>query len=126
MIFTWSFAKVADIWSVIWIFSFIVSWTLTTLLLPRWLRRFDNANDIHFLCVVCRGVDCDTDDHCPECADMGDVAMTNYVKHKLSLQRKLQSKRKLKETVSVPSVAVDSAGVAEDVAVSDQPSSPNP
>ena len=45
--------------------------------------------------------------------------MTNYVKHKLSLQRKLQSKHKIKDTVSAP------AGAA-DVAVLESPSSPVP
>ena len=48
--------------------------------------------------------------------------MTNYVKHKLSLQRKLQSKHKIKDTVSAPAGAADAA----DVAVLESPSSPVP
>ena len=51
--------------------------------------------------------------------------MTNYVKHKISLQRKLRSKHKLKETVS-SAVAVSAADIASDVAVSNHPSSPIP
>ena len=57
---------------------------------------------------------------------MGDLQMTSYVKHKLSLQHKLQSKGKLKETVSSPAVVVDAADIALDVAVSDQPFSSIP
>ena len=79
-------------------------------------------HDFHSLCVVCQGLIVTTDNRCPKCAGVGDLAMTNYIKHKLSLQRKLQSKRKLKEKVSTPAVAVD----AVDVAVSDQPASPIP
>ena len=43
----------------------------------------------HSLCIVCREVDCDTDNRCLERADVDDLEMTNYVKLKLSLQHKL-------------------------------------
>ena len=83
-------------------------------------RRMSSLqHDFHSLRVVCQRVDCETNSRCPDCAEVGDLAITNYVMHKPSLQGKLQSKHKLKETVSTPLVAVDSA----DVAVSDQPAS---
>ena len=86
----------------------------------RWMSSVQR--DFHSLCVVCQGVDCGTDNQCPECADVDDLQMTNSVKHKPSLQRKLQSKHKLKEMISSPAVAVN----ATDVAASDHPSSPIP
>ena len=83
-------------------------------------------HDFHSSCVACRGVDCDNDNRRKECADVGDVVMTNYVKHKLSLHHKLQSKGKLKETVATAVVTVNSADIAMDVAASDKPASPIP
>ena len=56
-------------------------------------------------------VDCDTDNRYPECANIGDLQMANCVKHKLSLQRKFQSKLKLKEMAS-SAVAVNTTDVA--------------
>ena len=75
-------------------------------------RRMTSFNMIFIVCVGCRGIDCDTDYWFPECNDVSDVLMTNFVKHKISLQRKLQSRRKLKESVSAPAIAADAVDVA--------------
>ena len=83
-------------------------------------------HDFHSICVVCRGVDCDTDHRCPECKDVGDLVMTKYITNKLSLQRKLQSKRSKKDPVPAPVVGADAVDVAADVVVSETPSSPVP
>ena len=80
-------------------------------------RRMSSlAHDFHSICVVCRGVDCDTDLRCPKCKDVGDLVMTKYVTHKLSLQSESQSKRSKKDPVPAPVVVAD-------VAVSEPPSS---
>ena len=51
-------------------------------------RRMSSLqHDFHSTCVVCRGVDCDTDHTCPECKDVGDLVMTKNVVHKMSFQR---------------------------------------
>ena len=76
-------------------------------------------HDFHSICVVCRGVDCVTDHWCPECKDVGDSVMTKYVVHKLSLQRKLQSKHRKKDLAPAPVVVAD-------VAVTEPPSSQVP
>ena len=81
-------------------------------------------HDFHSICIVCRGVDCDTDHRCPKCKDNGDLVMTKYVTHKISLQHKLQSKLSKREPVPAPVVAADAADVATDVVVSEPPSSP--
>ena len=56
---------------------------------------------------------------CPECKDVGDLVVTKYVTHKISLQRRLQSKRGKKEPVPDPVVA----DVAANAAVSEPLSS---
>ena len=86
-------------------------------------RRMSSLiHDFHSVCAVCRGGDCDTDHRCPECKDIGDLVMTKYVTHKISLQHKFQSKWSKKDPVPAPVVA----DVAADVAVSEPPSSPVP
>ena len=62
--------------------------------LPVWEEdRF--KRDFHSVFIICRGVECVVDNCCNECTDMDDVTLTDNVKHKLSLKRKLLSKRKL-------------------------------
>ena len=52
---------------------------------------------MHSVCISCWGVDCHVDNCCTACTDVDDVTMTEYVKHRLSLKRKLLSKRKLRD-----------------------------
>ena len=47
--------------------------------------------DFHTVCIECRGVDCDLETRCIECTDISDVAISDYVNHKLSLKKKLLS-----------------------------------
>ena len=73
-------------------------------------RRMSSLlHDSHSISVVCRGIDCDADHHCPECTDVDDSVMSKYVAHRISLQRKLQTKRSKKDTVPIPAVAVVAA-----------------
>ena len=78
-------------------------------------RRMSSLqHDFRSICVVCRGVDFDTNHRCPKCKDFSYLLMANYVKYKISLQHKLQSKYKLKDPlrlmlpilqpISIPSV----------------------
>ena len=53
-------------------------------------------SDFHTVCVRCRGVDCDLTIRCIECTDVASDKMSEYVTHKLSLKKKLESKYKLK------------------------------
>ena len=46
-------------------------------------------HDFQTVCILCRGVDCDTDHRCLKCTDMTDFVRTKYVALKLSLQHKL-------------------------------------
>ena len=48
--------------------------------------------DLYSVCIDCRSVDCDLDNRCVECTDIGDSTMTEYVRHKLTLRCK-KSKR---------------------------------
>ena len=73
--------------------------------------------DFHTVCIDCRGVDCDFDHRCMECTDIDNSTMTEYVHHKLTLRRKLLSKRKLKE-LKLANVAVVADDLAPDEAIS--------
>ena len=44
---------------------------------PCGRRMSSLQHDFHSVCIVCRGVDCDTDHRCPECNDISDLLMTN-------------------------------------------------
>ena len=61
--------------------------------------------DFHTVCSDCRGLDCDLEMCCIECADISDVAMSEYVSHKFSLKCKHLAKRKFKAPLP-PSVVV--------------------
>ena len=61
--------------------------------------------DFHTVCTDCWGVECDLETRCIECADISDVAMSDYVSHKLSLKKKLLAKCKLNASLP-PSVVV--------------------
>ena len=52
--------------------------------------------DFHAVCVQCRGVDCDFTIRRIECTDIASDKIFEYVAHKLSLKKKLESKCKLK------------------------------
>ena len=69
-------------------------------------RMISLQHDFHSVCVACRGIDCDTDHGCPECKDVTDLLMTYYVKHKISLQRKLHSQWSKKKPVPARVVAL--------------------
>ena len=60
-------------------------------------RMSSLTNDFHTVCIDWRDVDCDLDHCCVECHDTDDSTMTEYVRHKLTLRRKMLSKCKLKE-----------------------------
>ena len=85
-------------------------------------RIISRKFDFHTVCIQCvgvgggggGGVDCDIDIRCSECNDVTDITMTEYVKHKLSLKKKLLSKRKPKDPLLSSAVADDFALVAED------------
>ena len=63
--------------------------------------------DFHSVCIVCRGNDCDRDNLCSECTAVDDATLTAYLKHKLSLQRKLHNKHKAKDLTSTPAPVHD-------------------
>ena len=48
--------------------------------------------DFHAVCSDCRGLDCDLETRFIVCADISDVAMSDYVSHKLYLKWKLWAK----------------------------------
>ena len=52
--------------------------------------------DFHSVCSVCRGNDCDCNHPCDECSNVDAETLNAYLKHKTTLQRKLQCKRKAK------------------------------
>ena len=52
--------------------------------------------DFHIVYSDCRGVDCDMQTRCIECADISDVIMQDYVSDKLSSKGKLLARRKHK------------------------------
>ena len=54
------------------------------------------TKDFHTVCIDCRGVYCDLDHRCMELHDTDDSIITEYVRHKLTLHRKMLSKHKLK------------------------------
>ena len=58
-------------------------------------KRMSSLTDFRTVCIDCRGVDCNFDHRCMECTDTDDFTMTEYVRHKLTLRRKLMSKHKL-------------------------------
>ena len=58
--------------------------------------------DFHTVCVQCRGVDCDLNSRCIECTDVTTDRMSEYLAHKLSLKKKLISKRRLKTPSQSP------------------------
>ena len=60
------------------------------------------AKDFYTICVECRGVDCDIDARCIECTDVDNAFMSDYIRYKLSLRRKLKSKRKLLKSADLP------------------------
>ena len=66
------------------------------------------------VCIECQGVDCDLETRCIECTDISDVAMSDYVNHKLSLKKKILSKCKLKAPLPPSAVIADRAVVAVD------------
>ena len=88
-------------------------------------RRMSNlTHGFHSLCIICRSIDCDTDNRCARCAGVSDELMTAYVKHRQSLKRKLLSKKKQEGALSTHTVAMDVEVLPADVA--DLPLSPSP
>ena len=53
--------------------------------------------DFHSVCVSCRGIDCDFEHRCDECANIADDDMTVYVRHRRSLLSEQHSKSKQKD-----------------------------
>ena len=84
-------------------------------------RMSSQTYDFHSICMVCRGVDYENDTRCLQCNEVDDATFDVYLKHKLSLQRKLVSKRKSKALASTPVVDLD---VAASVPPSDRSLSP--
>ena len=58
------------------------------------------------------GIDCDLETRCIECTDISDVAMSDYINHKLSFKKKLLSKCKLKAPLPPSTVTAGPAVVA--------------
>ena len=79
--------------------------------------------DFHTVYSNCQGLDYDLETCCVECADISDVAMSDYVSHKLSLKRKLLTKHKLKAPLP-PSVDVHEPVVVVGDLPLAEPSSP--
>ena len=80
---------------------------------------------IFILFVLSVGVLTDADHRCPEHTDMGDLIMSRYVAPKLSLQRKLQSKRGKKDPAPTV-IAADATDVVAESAVAEPSLSPVP
>ena len=76
-------------------------------------------HDFHTVCILCRGVDCDSDHRCPECTDVTDSVIAKYVAHKLSLQRKLQCKHNKKDPAPIAAVASEPLDVAAEPAAAE-------
>ena len=90
-------------------------------------KRVSSINcDFHSVCVACRGIDCDIDKCSNECTDVDDISMTKYVKHKLSLKRRLLCKCKLKDLLLSGTVGVDSAVIADAPSLAEQPAFHDP
>ena len=73
--------------------------------------------DFHSVCVSCRGIDCDLEHRCDECANIDDDAMTVYVRRRRLLLQKQHSKSKRKDPLLCASA------VANPVIVNNPPSS---
>ena len=80
--------------------------------------------DFHTVCTDYRGIDCDLETCCIDCANISDVTMSDYVSHKLSLKKKLLVKRKLKAPLLPPMVVQDPAGTVGDLSPA-EPASPS-
>ena len=91
---------------------------------PCGRRMSSLTHDSHSLCIIYRGIDCDTDNRCAKCADVSEELMTTYVKHGQNLKRKLLSKKKQEGALSTHTVALDVE--IPPSAVADLPSSPSP
>ena len=96
--------RLDSIWTMLW-----TSITLHRLRQPARFtdvpvgRRMSSLKfNFHTVCIDCRGVDCDLETRCIECTDVSDMAMSNYVSHKLSLKKKLFAKCKLKALSPLP------------------------
>ena len=63
-------------------------------------RISDKRLDSHSICVGCRPVRCDLTNRCDECRSWTEAEMTDYLKHRKSLD----SKRKVKPSTTVTSV----------------------
>ena len=79
--------------------------------------------DFHTVCFTCGGggVDYDVDTRFTESTNVSGITMMEYVKHKLSLKKKLLSKPKLKDPLLSSAVTDDSALVVEDPSPAEQP-----
>ena len=53
--------------------------------------------DSHIICVACRGKNCNMSDRCDFCCEWSDERMSKYMKHQGTLQRKRESKKRMKE-----------------------------
>ena len=62
------------------------------------IRMSSKDLDSHVICVACRGKNCNSTDRCDFCKDWTDDRMSKYLKHQATLQRKRESKRRMKET----------------------------
>ena len=71
----------------------------------------------HSSCVSCHSVDCDFENHCEECANIDDEALSVYVRHRRLLLSKQRSKSKRKDLL------LSASAIDNPVIVSDPPSS---
>ena len=77
--------------------------------MPLWEEDEQLDEGLHTVCIDCRGVDCDLNHCCVECNDTDDSTMTEYVRHKLTLQRKITFKHKELKLVDISDVVDDPA-----------------
>ena len=82
-----------------------------------WRRMSTLTYDFHSVFIKCRGIDCDFENNCNECADISDDVMTSYVKHHKQLKAKQRYKSKSKDPLLSAS-AIDDPAI-----ISDAPSS---
>ena len=75
------------------------------------------TKDFHFICVECRGIDCNLTDRCDECIDIDASVINNYLEHCKQLLAKQKYKCKCKDPLLSESVIDDQS------IISDAPSS---